>query len=460
MLNSEVLRMNTDRQANGKAFFILPFISLIIVSLMIACGSGEDKNKPVQEIHLLLNRHPFSESVLRFLPEFEKKTGVKVNTLLLSEEEYFEKLIIELSSKNGYYDIFMLGFPHIWQFADAGWLEPLDDYIADTTRTPPDWDFHDFFPILIESSRWNLKSGGGIGKGPLWAIPVNEEGYVIFYRKDLFKKFDVKIPATYREVYEAAKKLSRVVDGKQIYGFVNRGIRSWSTVLTGYSTSFYSYGARDFDENFKCVINSKRGIEITDLFIRTLKEGGPPGWLSYTWYEGKEGFLSGKFAMWFDANHQAAAFENPSKSHVSGKVGYLLPPPGPDGEIKSNTWIWSLGMNSFASRKDIAWKFLLWATSKDILLRTVPYENINPTRKSVWNDPKTIEMTDWADGEYRRTAETLLSKYARIRWTPTVHATQIGDRWADALQEIYTGSKTVSQALNDAAEDIDRILKK
>jgi hypothetical protein len=42
------------------------------------------------------NTH-FAESILRFIPEYERKTGLKVSTLLLSEEEYFGKLITELS---------------------------------------------------------------------------------------------------------------------------------------------------------------------------------------------------------------------------------------------------------------------------------------------------------------------------------------------------------------------------
>jgi multiple sugar transport system substrate-binding protein len=208
------------------------------------------------------------------------------------------------------------------------------------------------------------------------------------------------------------------------------------------------------------VIDSPQGIQITDLFIRTLREGGPPGWPGYTWYEGKEGFLAGRFAMWFDANHQAAAFENPSKSRVAGKVGYLLPPPGPDGQIKSSTWVWSLAMNAASKQKEAAWRFLAWATSRDVLQRTVPYENINPTRRSVWEDPKTVEATNWDQGEYRRTAQLLLSKYARIRWTPSTYVTQAGDRWAAALQEIYEGKRTAEQALKDAAEDINKMVGK
>ena len=157
--------------------------------------------------------------------------------------------------------------------------------------------------------------------------------------------------------------------------------------------------------------------------------------------EGKEGFLSGKFAMWYDCNHQASAFEHPTKSKIAGKVGYLLPPTGPGEEIRSNTWTWNLAINAFSSNKENAWKWLCWATSKDILLRTVSYENINPTRQSVWNNPLTIEYTNWANGEYWRTAELLLTKYAKIRWTPNPQITQVGDRWAEALQQIYIGVK-------------------
>ena len=61
-------------------------------------------------------------------------------------------------------------------------------------------------------------------------------------------------------------------------------------------TAFASRGARNFDDAIHCVIDTPQGIEITDLFTRTLGEGGPPGWPSYTWYEGEEAFPSGKFA--------------------------------------------------------------------------------------------------------------------------------------------------------------------
>ncbi len=119
-----------NTMANSKYGISSRLVAAILCAFCVLLFCRCSKNNPKSaEIHLLLNRHPFTDSILRFIPEYERKTGVKVSTLLLSEEEYFEKLITELSSRSSYYDLFMLGFPHLWQYAKAGWLEPLDQYI-------------------------------------------------------------------------------------------------------------------------------------------------------------------------------------------------------------------------------------------------------------------------------------------------------------------------------------------
>ena len=36
--------------------------------------------------------------------------------------------------------------------------------------------------------------GTGVGEGNLWALPVNEEGYSLFYRKDIFEPGRTRSP--------------------------------------------------------------------------------------------------------------------------------------------------------------------------------------------------------------------------------------------------------------------------
>ncbi|MBN1568690.1 MAG: hypothetical protein JXA73_12655, partial [Acidobacteria bacterium] len=98
---------------NCRFTFRLVAAILCMFCVLLFCQCSKNNLKSA-EIHLLLNRHPFTESILRFIPEYERQTGVQVSALLLSEEEYFEKLITELSSRSSFYDLFMLGFPHLW----------------------------------------------------------------------------------------------------------------------------------------------------------------------------------------------------------------------------------------------------------------------------------------------------------------------------------------------------------
>jgi multiple sugar transport system substrate-binding protein len=52
-------------------------------------------------------------------------------------------------------------------------------------------------------------------KGMMFALPVATEVGMLFYRKDLFEKHGVKVPATMDELEQAAKTLTiKGADGK------------------------------------------------------------------------------------------------------------------------------------------------------------------------------------------------------------------------------------------------------
>jgi multiple sugar transport system substrate-binding protein len=124
------------------------------------------------ELSLILNKHPYSESLIGLLPDFEAKTGMKVKYEILAEEEYFQKLRLELSTKSGQYDVFMTGPMLEWEYSSAGWLEPLDPYLSDATKTDQKaYNPDDLFPALMAANRWNGSVGSGMGEGHQWPSP-------------------------------------------------------------------------------------------------------------------------------------------------------------------------------------------------------------------------------------------------------------------------------------------------
>ena len=163
--------------------------------------------------------------------------------------------------------------------------------------------------------------------------------------------------------------------------------------------------------------------------------------------------------MWFDANHQAAAFENPARSQVAGKVGDLLPPAGPDGQIRSSTWAWSLAINAPSKNKDAAWRFL------------PGYEQRNASA----NRPLMKKSIQRASpyGKIPKLWRPLTGTVANIVVQPNCPLEACQDpvdaldlchsgrsRWAAALQEIYEGNRTAEQALKRAAKNMNQMGRK
>lgn len=410
-----------------------------------------------QTIKVSLNKHPITESLIPLLNEFTALTGVHVEYNILSEEEYRDKIIIELSSGAGNVDVLMTGPYTSWSYVSANWLEPLDEYLDHSSLTSHQYDAGDFFPSLLAANRWNGQPGyQNYGKGSLWAIPVQVETYILAYRKDWAQELKLQAPRTYPEFYQFAKAMTRSVAGRTVYGFTSRGLGTWPTIATGYISGFGSYGCRDFDEQMNSMIASPRAVEFTSLWMKTIRECGPQARTNNSWYDAKEQFESGRYGMIFDADFFASTYENPAKSRVAGRVAYALPPAGPDGTIRSNIWTWALAINKQSRHKLASWLFIQWATSKEQLRTATLNGNWNPTRQSIWNDPQVLAMAkQW--GNYREVVEKNLKAHVQVCWTPQPEIPAVGDRWARALQEIWSGADA-REALTQAAKDLEQIL--
>jgi ABC-type glycerol-3-phosphate transport system substrate-binding protein len=421
---------------------------ILLFSITTVAGAIDWKQCKGESISLFLNKHTYTNSLLPEIDKFEALTGIDVSVFVLSEQQFFERQRIVLSTRSPEYDIMMIGPLFIWQYVP--YLEPLNKYMNDHELTDiKAWDKEDFFSGLVESNQVD---------GNQYAIPVMAEVYILQYRKDLFDRFGLTVPKTPEEYLATGKKLKAAMEKagiKNIDPVAIRGIRSPGAIAVGYSNIFHSYGAKDFDENGKCVINSKEGIYATDLYIELVKECASKDWPTYDWYDVKDAMTSGRAAVCHDCNFFAAEQWDPKVSRVVGKMAYSDVPSGPLGPV-SNTWTWGLCINSASKHKKASWLFIQWATSEERLLKaSVDYDNFDPTRASVWNNPKVASMLDGM-GNYREVDTRTLNK-ARILFTPNPQILTLLDMWSVSLQEIWMGKKTVKKALDDLTKKVNKM---
>lgn len=416
-------------------------------------GSFDWKAHKGTTLRLLMNKHPYTDALKANQAAFEQETGIKLAIDEFPESNYFDKVTLELQSRQGNYDAFMLGAYMVWQYGPPGYLEDLKPWIDNDAATHAEFDPDDFYPNLFQAGQWDFTNGSELGTGgKQWMLPWGFETNTIAYRKDVFDKLGVRPAETFDELIELAATLKQRAPGAGfpgMYGIAVRGSREWATIHPGFMTMYSRLGLKDFDvEGGKLVprMNTPEAVEFTEQWARMVREAGPAGWTSYTWYQTSADLGAGKAAMLFDAD--IAAYFQSEGTPAAGKLAMYPGPKGPDGSLDTNMWIWSLAMNASSKQKPAAWHFLQWATSKQHLqVAAAKQQHIDAVRKSVAESAEYKDRLGQVTGFVETFQEVVPS--TKIQFTPQKNFFDATTSWAAALQEIYGGA--------GAKETLDRL---
>src|SRR5258706_413028 len=172
----------------------------VAVLVVLAVASGADLPASAQGKTITLSMLAgYKEDVLRAnLPEFEKKTGIKVVVDAAPFGDLYKKQLLSLSTGGGRYDVL---------FMDERWIPPLSEFLLPLNERMKTLDTADFIPTTVAS---------GAFQGTQYAVPVDPNVQLLVYRKDLFEQKGLKPPATWDELLADAKALHD--PAKQQYG--------------------------------------------------------------------------------------------------------------------------------------------------------------------------------------------------------------------------------------------------
>lgn len=243
-----------------------------------------------------------------------------------------------------------------------------------------------------------------------------------------------------------------------MYGFVNRGMKNanvpvWSFILRSMGGNYFA------EDGVTPTLNSEAAIRATEWFGDIMKNYAPPGVIGFNWTEATSLFAQGNAAMSYDGSNFVVQFEDPQKSKVVGKVGYmLLPPDGVTGNQDRNNGMVGLSISYGSRNKEASWLFIQWATGPDMTLRT-QLSGLSTLRASIYESEeyKNSKMmpVDWTNC----VQEALrLSKWNLL---PDVNGVQeYRDILGIEIQNVIGGVKDARTAMNDAQKNIEEFMKK
>ena len=374
-----------------------------------------------------------------------KNPGVALKWVTLEENVLRQRVTTDIATKGGQFDILTIGTYEVPIWAKQGWLLPLE-------KLGPGYDVDDLIPPIRAGLTVN---------GKLYAAPFYGESSMIMYRKDLFEKAGLKMPAapTWDFIADAAKKLTN--RSTETYGICLRGKPGWGENMALLTAMANSFGARWFDEKWKPEFDGPEWKKTLTFYVDLMKAAGPPGASTNGFNENLALFNAGKCGVWIDATVAASFVSNPKESSVADKVGFALAPTAGLGKGANWLWAWTLAVPAGSKKADAAEKFIAWATGKDYIALVASKEgwaNVPPgTRKSLYSNPEYLKAAPFAKVtlDSINTADpingTVKPKpYVGVQFAAIPEfqgiATGVGQQFAAAL----TGTATVDAALASA----------
>jgi sorbitol/mannitol transport system substrate-binding protein len=313
-------------------------------------GGGPGGGGP-DTINVLMVNNPQMIDLQRLTEaNFTKQTGINVNFTVLPENDVRDKISQEFSSQAGQYDVASLSNFEIPIYAKSKWIAPLDDYVKADTQ----FNQADILPPMTQSLTAD--------DGKLYGEPFYGESSFLMYRKDVLDQAGITMPAnpTWQQVADIAAQ----VDNKQpgMRGICLRGQPGWGQVFAPLTTVVNTFGGTWFEKDWTPKVNSPEFTAATKFYVDLVQKHGENGAPQAGFTECLNNTIQGNTAMWYDATSAAGSLEADG-SPVKGKMGYVA---APVDKTKSAGWLyaWSWSIQQASAKKDNAWKFISWASSK------------------------------------------------------------------------------------------------
>jgi multiple sugar transport system substrate-binding protein len=392
-------------------------------------------------IRFMMNQHPFTNWLQPLVPEFEAATGIRVTLEVFPEDQFRQRRILEVSSAAPTLDGYMIMPGQVAaQYLGAGWVRPVDDFLADPSLTMPDLDLDDFFAGALDTFR----SDAG-----LFGLPLQIESSVLFYRADLFEAAGLEGPPTTMDELMA---YAAALDSEQVAGFAMRGRGAAATSQT--VNLLYSFGGRWMDDEGNSALASPESLAAHEFYAELMRNYGPPGPANLHWAEVTSLFAQGQAAMIFDANVFRPIMEDPAQAIeiVRENVRYAPLPAGPAGSVPG-VLVWGMSVNHASQNAEAAWYFIQWAMSKENQERLLLF-GVPAARASAWENEEfqATAPADWIE------ASQISFQNGQPDWNPPViPVAEVRDAYGQAIVAALEG-RDILAALQRAAQDVDQIV--
>lgn len=393
----------------------------------------------------------YFEYLKTYFPQFEERTGIKVNFNMQAFPVYNQRTDLELSTKGSALDVINCTFIYSGRWIGAGWMTNLDTFTKDAKYTPAAWEPDDF----AGGPQSAMKNAKGETLGYTW-----EAGAMIMgaARYDLIERAGLGLPKTFDDLI---KVCDAVHNKDNVAAFTADKLHHWNWIpyLMGAGGAVF----KDPPDNLTPTLNTPAAASSGEWYANLLTKYGPDGILSYTDDQSMRSQMSGRANMRTQAITWMVPLAKHEESVVKKTVRYGLMPEGPKGNFPgSNSH--GLGIPAGSKKKEAAWEFIKWALSKETVAMVVKNHGYpSVCRMSVIKSPEFKQVLTLNDQDVAALFLEVLqlggkTGYMKYRTVPVYP--QVGDKINKAIERIATKQQAAPEAMKQAQGEAIQDLQK
>ncbi|NPV87301.1 MAG: extracellular solute-binding protein [Anaerolineae bacterium] len=250
-------------------------------------------------------------------------------------------------------------------YVKAGLLLPMDDYAKK-------FGWFDKFPqSLVRLNSWT-KDGAKMGEGNFYGIPILAEVVGVYYRKDLFEKYGIAVPATFAEFEAAIATLKSNGETPIIFG----NLDGWPAIHTYSELQNVYQASRTWYDDFmfmtgKVTFDTPENLKAAQT-LKTWAEEGVfmDGFAGVGYDDSYQLFGAGQGAMLLTGSWLSGDL---SASPMADNIGFFVVPPLEKGGYKLTVGGtgFAFGVSAKSQKPDLAAEYINYLyseeTAKDLL---------------------------------------------------------------------------------------------
>ena len=359
---------------------------------------------------------------------------VRIIELPESADQQRQQMVQNAQTKSDAYTILNLDVVWTAEFAANRWLTELPKTQFDTSK---------LLPPTVQTAQYRDR---------LYAMPLNSDGGLLYYRKDLLDAAGVSAPPkTWDELWAACDKVQKTSEGKGVSCYGGQ-LDKYEGLTVNVSEAINGAGGSIVDDSGKPAVNTPQAKQGLDVLAQAFKDGRiPKQGITFKEEEGRRYFESGKLLFHRQWPYQYALAAKKGTSKVVGKFA-VAPLPGVSGPGVSTLGGHDLAISAFAKNKATAADFIKYITGEEAQRADLLATSQAPTWASLYDEPELVKKFPYLP--------TLKASILAAKPRPKV--VKYGDVTTAIQEETYnaiTGKTPTDQALSNLQTKLTQLVQ-